>query len=586
VVDQAETLDGIALDRLTVLADRGPVGLILVGRPEFIGTLVRSAPDHVCSAVTEYIAMEPLSAADAADFARHRLEAATGGAIPCDAAAAERIAAYSKGLPGVIERMCADSLKLAGLCRADRLTADAIDMIAIPSPTTSLPPSQKPYRPPAGFPATAAPPSAIHGATPGVPPHVGSMQAILAGLQDDIDPLVPTRPSQPRPSVGVPKHPARRPAPPSQPIHQTRSPAAPTAAPSPSRPGLLRSGMPWIGGIALGVAVAGFVATRSQEPGPAAPPLASERQHDSVGTLMSEVVRPANASVETPVGSKVQEAAEPLGPTQADKPVPIQAVAPLVAPAELTEDNATVAQSIPAGDIAEPASTEAILAEPVEAPAAVEAAPPAVVEPPIEAAATQGGQAVPEASAPEAVEPQPSVAEPAAIDPVDHDRQIAWYPGIEAPIETLAMMAVIPVPEPPPKLEPAPAPEAALPVERLPSPPRPAPTAALPAERLPSPSRPAPAAPTVSETALIERGNRLLSLGDIASARLFFETAANSGSARGALAAGKTHDPVFLRESGARGVAADPRRAADWYRRAAQLGDPSAATLLNRLGQH
>ena len=84
---------------------------------------------------------------------------------------------------------------------------------------------------------------------------------------------------------------------------------------------------------------------------------------------------------------------------------------------------------------------------------------------------------------------------------------------------------------------------------------------------------------------LLERGDRLLAIGDIASARLLYETAAAGGSARGALLAGRTLDPEYLRSLGTRGVTGDPARAAAWYEKAAELGDDSATALLEALGR-
>jgi TPR repeat protein len=43
---------------------------------------------------------------------------------------------------------------------------------------------------------------------------------------------------------------------------------------------------------------------------------------------------------------------------------------------------------------------------------------------------------------------------------------------------------------------------------------------------------------------------------------------------------GKTYDPNFMTTVNAR----DPDQAAEWYRKAVALGEPSAADLLKRLG--
>src|SRR5262249_58803795 len=73
-------------------------------------------------------------------------------------------------------------------------------------------------------------------------------------------------------------------------------------------------------------------------------------------------------------------------------------------------------------------------------------------------------------------------------------------------------------------------------------------------------------------TELLARGDTLLRSGDIASARLFYERAANAGNGRAALLLGATFDPVFL----GRGVRSDPASARLWYQRARDLGEAEA----------
>jgi hypothetical protein len=131
--------------------------------------------------------------------------------------------------------------------------------------------------------------------------------------------------------------------------------------------------------------------------------------------------------------------------------------------------------------------------------------------------------------------------------------------------------------------------------EEVPAAPRPLATA------LATPTQPPPP-PVVNETvtkppagtatlspdvlaALLHHGDGMLALGDFASARLLYERAAAAGDARGAIGVARTYDPRVLSQMGARGIAADPAMAAKWYRRALQLGDPSAATRLKELDQ-
>ncbi len=82
---------------------------------------------------------------------------------------------------------------------------------------------------------------------------------------------------------------------------------------------------------------------------------------------------------------------------------------------------------------------------------------------------------------------------------------------------------------------------------------------------------------------LITRGDTLLKLGDIASARLMFERAAVHGSAVAATSVGKTHDPVFHMELGVRGPQADSEAAADWYQKGLAGGDREAEIRLAKL---
>jgi TPR repeat protein len=77
----------------------------------------------------------------------------------------------------------------------------------------------------------------------------------------------------------------------------------------------------------------------------------------------------------------------------------------------------------------------------------------------------------------------------------------------------------------------------------------------------------------------LERGNRLFAVGDIASARLFYERAADSGDGQAALRLGETYDPAFLQRAQLR-VPGNRALAVFWYRRARELGVAEAEILL------
>ncbi len=148
-------------------------------------------------------------------------------------------------------------------------------------------------------------------------------------------------------------------------------------------------------------------------------------------------------------------------------------------------------------------------------------------------------------------------------------------------------------PEPAPKAAPAVI-AAPPPSPRVPPPPAviatPLPPAPPPAAKPPPPSA-KPAVPTPSPEALQRargfhaRGQVLLDGGDIASARLLFERAADAGLWEGALAMGSTFDTAELSRRRTVGVRPDHAEARRWYERARDLGGGTAVErYLARLG--
>src|SRR5271166_1175968 len=74
-------------------------------------------------------------------------------------------------------------------------------------------------------------------------------------------------------------------------------------------------------------------------------------------------------------------------------------------------------------------------------------------------------------------------------------------------------------------------------------------------------------------TELLARGDSFLHAGDVASARLFYERAADAGDWQGAIRMAATFDPSFLGRAGVR-TAGDLAKAQSWYRHALDLGAP------------
>jgi len=129
---------------------------------------------------------------------------------------------------------------------------------------------------------------------------------------------------------------------------------------------------------------------------------------------------------------------------------------------------------------------------------------------------------------------------------------------------------------------------APTPIASEPPPPPAAPVAETPVEPAsvaalaPAPSA-NPPVDTQQADALLARGDELLATGDVAAARLFYQRAAEQGSAAAATAVGQTYDPAILELLRVRGVRGDAQLAAEWYRKAIAAGDRQAETRLKRL---
>lgn len=111
--------------------------------------------------------------------------------------------------------------------------------------------------------------------------------------------------------------------------------------------------------------------------------------------------------------------------------------------------------------------------------------------------------------------------------------------------------------------------------------------AAAPAvrEAVPAPREAAPARRIDPDelAALLKRAKGLLAIGDITSARLLLERAADANEAEAALMLAGTYDPQVLGSQDMRSVTPDPEAAQLWYRKAAQLGSGDAQRRLSQL---
>jgi hypothetical protein len=86
--------------------------------------------------------------------------------------------------------------------------------------------------------------------------------------------------------------------------------------------------------------------------------------------------------------------------------------------------------------------------------------------------------------------------------------------------------------------------------------------------------------------ALLKRGENFIASGDLASARLVLQRAAEAGEARAALSLAGTYDPIALEKLGFQGPKPDIEKARTWYQRAQELGSTAASGRLQLLAGH
>jgi hypothetical protein len=109
------------------------------------------------------------------------------------------------------------------------------------------------------------------------------------------------------------------------------------------------------------------------------------------------------------------------------------------------------------------------------------------------------------------------------------------------------------------------------------------PTSQLPTSQLPARQLPPRQLDADELGTLLKRARALVAIGDIASARLLLERAADAQQADAALLLAQTYDPSVLGTPDMRSITPDPAAARDWYQRAAQLGSRDAQARLAQM---
>lgn len=87
----------------------------------------------------------------------------------------------------------------------------------------------------------------------------------------------------------------------------------------------------------------------------------------------------------------------------------------------------------------------------------------------------------------------------------------------------------------------------------------------------------------VQVTLLMKQGEQFAAAGDLVTARILLQRAAEAGDANAAMALGATYDPNVLAKLGVLGINGDVEKARNWYRKAESFGIPDASQRLTAL---
>jgi hypothetical protein len=99
----------------------------------------------------------------------------------------------------------------------------------------------------------------------------------------------------------------------------------------------------------------------------------------------------------------------------------------------------------------------------------------------------------------------------------------------------------------------------------------------------PPASKPARVLDPENISLLIKEGEKHIATGDVVTARVIFQRAAETGDATAALALAATYDPVMLAKLGVMGMGADVEKARTWYQMAESFGSAEAKQRLQFL---
>jgi type II secretory pathway predicted ATPase ExeA/TPR repeat protein len=617
VLENAESLDLTCFDellRFMRLDEPHVMPVVLLGSADFAERLATPAFGFLNSAITGRVPFDRIEQEEVGAFLHYQLNVCPGderALFPPEIV--NLIAVRAGGSAAVINRLALDVLEQG---RRDAALAAPPE----PAPTiTIVPPAQEAAPEPAEILEASVEPEESEQAEPleVKAPEAETLEAEAA--ETDAAEAAPSE-AEPAELESAKAEPLEAEPPPRLVAGGRTAISAPTGTTEKRRARLsVRTGLALyvVAAVLAGLGLLYFLAPRGHEPsatvastaGSAQTPIAAAPDKSSAAATTakeapSDAAAAQAAAVEPAAGpSATPPASAPQAAPEQNGPVVIGAkIVPLTAPAPAASAPATPATPAPTASASaepSPATSSEPTASASSAPAATatsESATPA--QPPVASAAPQPAPNPPAAPAPSRAADAAPASSPAPVPASEAAAQPASPAPSEAAAAASSEAAAPAVPKAGASTASAPVPAASQPASAASAAQASAPAssgatqalaplAALEPARVPSqeqpPQPPKVAHPNAELTLLVQRGDELLAAGDIYSARQFYERAAQAGDPAAQCGLGKSYDPVYLRQLGARGVAGDAATAAGWYRRAAAAGNNEAAARLARL---
>lgn len=132
IIDEAQNLGAETLEELRMLTNINSgkdelLQLVLVGQPELRDIIMRPELRQFAQRVTSTYHINPLDHQTTKDYIRHRLNSVGGTGEEFDANAIAKVAAFSEGIPRVINKICDLALVYAASAGDPTVTEGTID---------------------------------------------------------------------------------------------------------------------------------------------------------------------------------------------------------------------------------------------------------------------------------------------------------------------------------------------------------------------------------------------------------------------------------------------------------------------------